>query len=198
LLGFRNDGKVLNWSISVNEIVSPESVVAFWLEAGPKKWFTKDDAFDAEIRGRFLPTYEAAAERRLASWEATADGALALTIVLDQFSRNMFRGSARTFAADALARAVAGRAIARGFDTQLGLPKQSFFYLPFMHAENLADQQRCVDLARQADDANTLKFAEQHADIIRRFGRFPHRNALLGRATTAEEQAFLDSGGFGG
>jgi uncharacterized protein (DUF924 family) len=182
----------------VTEVASPESVVAFWLGAGPKKWFTRDDALDAEIRERFLPTYEAAADGRLASWEATPDGALALTIVLDQFSRNMFRGSTDAFAADALARAVADRAIARGFDRQLGLPKQSFFHLPFMHAENLIDQERCVDLARQSGDANTLKFAELHADIIRRFGRFPHRNAVLGRASTAEEQAFLDAGGFAG
>jgi uncharacterized protein (DUF924 family) len=104
----------------------------------------------------------------------------------------------RAFAADPLAQDIADRAIARGFDTQLGLPKQSFFHLPFMHSENLVDQERCIDLARQSGDANTLKFAEIHADIIRRFGRFPHRNALLGRATTPEEQAFLDSGGFAG
>lgn len=182
----------------MNDVASPESVVAFWLDAGPEKWFKKDEAFDAEIRGRFLPTYEAAAAGRLASWEATAEGALALLIVLDQFPRNMFRGSARAFAADPLARAVADRAIARGFDKQLGLPKQSFFYLPFMHSENLIDQERCVDLCRQAGAEDTLKFAELHADIIRRFGRFPHRNALLGRATTAEEQAFLDAGGFAG
>ncbi len=179
-------------------VVTPEEVVAFWFEAGPKKWFNKDDAFDTEIRKRFLPTYEAAAEGRLTAWEATPEGALALLIVLDQFSRNMFRSSPRAFAADPLARAIADRAIARGFDKQLGLPKQSFFYLPFMHAENLIDQERCVDLSRQSDDANTLKFAELHADIIRRFGRFPHRNGVLGRATTPEEQAFLDSGGFAG
>jgi uncharacterized protein (DUF924 family) len=180
------------------EVATPAEVIAFWFEAGPKKWFNKDTAFDEQIRARFLPTYEAAVEGRLTFWEATAEGALALLIVLDQFPRNMFRGSPRTFAADALARAVAERAIARGFDRQLGLPKQNFFHLPFMHSENLTDQERCVDLARQAGDANTLKFAELHADIIRRFGRFPHRNAVLGRATTPEEQAFLDAGGFAG
>jgi uncharacterized protein (DUF924 family) len=178
--------------------VSPEGVLAFWLEAGPDKWFKKDDAFDTAIRSRFLPAYEAAADGRLAAWEATADGALALIILLDQFSRNMFRGSPRTFAADPLALAIANRAIARGFDEQLELPKRSFFYLPFMHSENLADQERCIDLCRQGGTEDNLKFAEQHADIIRRFGRFPHRNAVLGRVTTEEEQAFLDGGGFAG
>jgi uncharacterized protein (DUF924 family) len=178
--------------------ITPEDVLAFWLEAGPDKWFKKDEAFDAAIRTRFLPAYEAAVDGRLASWEATADGALALVILLDQFSRNMFRGSPRTFAADPLALAIAKRAIARGLDEQLELPKRSFFYLPFMHSENLADQERCIDLCRRGGTEDNLKFAEQHADIIRRFGRFPHRNAVLGRATTEEEQAFLDGGGFAG
>jgi uncharacterized protein (DUF924 family) len=185
-------------TVDSNAAVSPSDVIAFWREAGPQKWFNKDSAFDAAIRERFLPTYEAAAAGGLASWEATADGALALTIVLDQFSRNMFRGSPRTFAADPLARAVADRAIARGFDKQVEASCRAFFYLPFMHAENLIDQQRCVDLCRDAGIEDTLKFAELHADIIRRFGRFPHRNAVLGRATTPAEQAFLDGGGFAG
>jgi len=179
-------------------IAAPADVLAFWFEAGPKKWFTKDATFDAQIREKFLPTYEAAAQGKLAGWKATAEGALALVIVLDQFPRNMFRGSPRMFAADALARAVADRAIARGFDKQLELPKRNFFYLPFMHSENLADQERCVDLCRRLGDANTLKFAKLHADIIRRFGHFPHRSAVLGRSITAEEQAFLDTGGFAG
>lgn len=179
-------------------VATPAEVLDFWFAAGPQKWFSKDDAFDAAIRERFLPTYEAAAAGRLADWEATPEGALALVIVLDQFPRNMFRGSRRTFATDDFALAVAKRAIARGFDRKLELPKRNFFYLPFMHSEKLADQERCVELSRQSGDKNTLKYAELHADIIRRFGRFPHRNALLGRATTAEEQAFLDGGGFAG
>ncbi|MEX0840960.1 MAG: DUF924 family protein [Xanthobacteraceae bacterium] len=182
----------------MKETASPESILAFWFEAGPKKWFTKDAAFDAEIREKFRPTYEAAAQGQLAGREATAEGALALTIVLDQFPRNIFRGSPRAFATDASARGVADRAITRGFDRQMELPKRNFFYLPFMHSENLADQERCIDLCRQAGDENTLKYAELHADIIRRFGRFPHRNAVLGRTTTPEEQAFLDGGGFAG
>ena len=177
--------------------VTPHDVLAFWRAAGPDKWFTKDAAFDDAIRARFLATYEAAAARTLA-WDDTAEGALALLIVLDQFPRNMFRGSARAFAADPLAREVATRAIARGFDQLILVAERSFFYLPFEHSEALADQDRCVVLNRASGDADALKWAELHADIIRRFGRFPHRNAVLGRATTPEEQAFLDGGGFAG
>jgi len=182
----------------VNDIVAPAEVIAFWRDAGPKKWFKKDPAFDAEIKARFLATYEAAAGGKLGAWEANADCALALVIVLDQFSRNMFRKNAKAFAADPLARQVATRAVARGFDQQTPASFRDFFYLPFEHSENLADQERSVALARDTGDADTLKWAELHADIIRRFGRFPHRNAVLGRKTTAEEQAFLDSGGFTG
>ena len=177
--------------------VGPETVLAFWRAAGPDKWFKKDDAFDADIRTRFLATYEAAAAGRLA-WDETAHGALALLIVLDQFPRNMFRGSARAFAADPLARTIASRAIERGFDEVAAPSERSFFYLPFEHSEALADQERCIALNRARGDADAIKWAEQHADIIRRFGRFPHRNKALGRATTPEEQAFLDGGGFAG
>ena len=182
----------------MNAVVSADDVLAFWRAAGPKKWFTKNAAFDAEIIARFLPTYEAAAAGKLNAWEASADGALALLVVLDQFPRNMFRGGARAFAADVLARAVADRAIARGFDQEAKSAERSFFYLPFEHSEDLSDQERCVTLARATGDADTLKWAELHADIIRRFGRFPHRNAVLGRVTTAAEQEFLDGGGFSG
>lgn len=179
-------------------IAAAESVLAFWREAGPEKWFKKDIAFDDEIRARFLETYEAAVAGKLSGWEQTAESALALILVLDQFPRNMFRGDARTFAADPLARAVAGRALARGFDRAMALSDRQFFYLPFEHSETLADQERCCALFRSTGDADLLKWAELHADIIRRFGRFPHRNAVLGRATTLEEQAFLDGGGFKG
>jgi len=182
----------------VNSIALPDDVLAFWRAAGPKKWFTKNSAFDAEITARFLKTYEAAAANALGAWEANAESALALVIVLDQFPRNMFRGTPRAFAADPLARAVADRTIARGFDQEIKLSFRGFFYLPFEHSEDFADQERCVVLARATGDADALKWAEIHADIIRRFGRFPHRNAILGRTTTAAEQAFLDAGGFGG
>ncbi len=178
-------------------LAAAQDVLSFWPAAGPDKWFSKDAAFDAEIRTRFVATYEAAAARAIA-WDGTAEGALALLIVLDQFPRNMFRGSARAFAADPLAREVAARAIARGFDRQIAVAERSFFYLPFEHSESLADQERCVALNRASGDADALKWAELHADIIRRFGRFPHRNAVLGRATTPDEQAFLDGGGFAG
>jgi len=179
-------------------VASADDVLAFWRAAGPKKWFTKDEAFDAEITSRFLATYEAAARGDLSDWEATPEGALALVIALDQFPRNMFRGDPRAFAADALARAVADRALAHGFDQRIAAGERMFFYLPFEHSEALADQERCCDLFRALGDAENLRWAELHADIIRRFGRFPHRNAVLGRTTTPEEQAFLDSGGFAG
>lgn len=179
-------------------IDTPQAVLAFWREAGPKKWFSKSEAFDRRIRVRFLPTYRAAAAGALARWERTPDAALALTIVLDQFPRNMFRASARAFAADPLARQVARRAIARGYDRRVRKRDRQFFYLPFEHSESMPDQERCVALFRATGDAELLKWAKLHADIIRKFGRFPHRNAALGRATTAKEQAFLDSGGFSG
>jgi uncharacterized protein (DUF924 family) len=181
-----------------DDIATPAEVLAFWRAAGPRKWFTKDESFDAELTRRFLFTYEAAAGGRFMRWEETAEGALALVIVLDQFPRNMFRGNARIYAADPLARAVADRALARGFDREVDVRLRSFFYLPFMHSENLADQERCVALYRASGDGDGLKWAEHHADIIRRFGRFPHRNALLDRVSTAEEQAFLEEGGFAG
>jgi uncharacterized protein (DUF924 family) len=177
---------------------APPDVLAFWRAAGPDKWFAKDAAFDAEIGQRFLPTYQAAAASRLAPWEATPDGALALVVALDQFPRNMFRGDARAFATDPLARAITAGAIIRGFDSQVPNELRGFFYLPFEHSEDLADQERCIALNKATGDTENLKWAEIHADIIRRFGRFPHRNAALGRTTTPEEQAFLDGGGFAG
>ena len=179
-------------------IATPDDVLAFWRAAGEQKWFAKNDAFDAEIKSRFLPTYEAAAKGALADWEATPEGALALTIVLDQFPRNMFRRDARAFAADAAARAVADRALARGFDRQVPEDQRLFFYLPFEHSEAMADQDRCCALIKALGNPDLLHWAELHADIIRRFGRFPHRNAVLGRTTTPAEKAYLDADGFAG
>ena len=177
---------------------SAADVLAFWLAAGHKRWFEHDDAFDAAIRARFAATYEDAAAGLLNKWEDDPQGALALVIVLDQFPRNMFRGSERSFATDALARATAERAITRGFDQKTAMPERGFFYLPFEHSEALADQDRSVALFGATGDADSMKWAELHADIIRRFGRFPHRNALLGRSSTPEEQVFLNAGGFAG
>jgi uncharacterized protein (DUF924 family) len=163
----------------------PADVVAFWRAVGPKRWFEKDAALDDDVRRRFLSLHEAAAAGKLTKWEQCAEGALALLILLDQFPRNMFRGQTRAFATDPLARAVAGRAILNGFDGAFP-DMRNFFYLPFEHSELLADQERSIALQKAAGDADGRKWAEIHADIIRRFGRFPHRNAVLGRVTTPE------------
>jgi len=180
----------------VEASVTPAGILAFWRDAGPDRWYTPDDAFDVEVRRRYLDLWRKAAAGELSSWETSDDGALALVIVLDQFPRNLFRGDARTYASDALAREVAHRAVDRGVDARIDPALREFLYLPFMHSEHLPDQLRCIELSRAAGHAENLKWAKHHADIIRRFGRFPHRNRLLGRATTLEEQAFLDKGGF--
>ena len=181
-------------------------VLDFWFGAPdsrergrPRKlWFTKSGALDAEIRRRFLPLWEKAARGELSAWQQTPLASLALVVVLDQFPRNMFRGLARMYASDPLALAATRRALVRGFDQQVPQSDRRFFYLPLEHSEQLDDQEHCVALARCYGDDEFTKYAEQHADIIRRFGRFPHRNPILGRTTTPEEQAFLDGGGFAG
>jgi uncharacterized protein (DUF924 family) len=175
---------------------TPGEILAFWREAGRERWYKSDAAFDALVRSRFLALWQKAVAGKLSSWEASDEGALALVIVLDQFPRNMFRGDIRTYSSDALAREVASRAIDRGADLRVDAGLLEFLYMPFMHSEQLADQLRCIDLFRNAGNAENLKYAEHHADIIRRFGRFPHRNRILERRTTPEEQAFLDQGGF--
>ena len=175
---------------------SPHDVVGFWRDAGPGRWFKKDVAFDAEFKGRFEPAHHAAATGALDTWSEDAEGALALLILLDQLPRNAWRGSGHMFATDGKALAVARAAIDAGFDRQVDETLRAFFYMPFMHSESLADQERCVELC--ADLADNLRFAILHRDIIQRFGRFPHRNAALGRSTTPEEQRFLDDGGFAG
>jgi uncharacterized protein (DUF924 family) len=177
-------------------VATSDELLSFWRAAGPDRWFASDAAFDAEIRRRFLATYEAAAVGRLSDWEEAAEGALALTIALDQFPRNMFRGAPRAFTTDPLARAIARRAIARGFDAQMPVRERNFFYLPFEHSEDLSDQEYSVALAESTGDAENIKWARLHDDVIRRFGRFPHRNEILGRVSTPEEIAFLKSGGF--
>ena len=176
---------------------SPNEVVKFWRDAGPERWFRKDVAFDAQFRERFAAEHEAAARGDLAGWQDSAEGALALLILLDQYPRNSFRNTARMFATDAQAVAIADTAITRGFDRVVGDDMRRFFYLPFMHSEQLADQERSVALYR-ALDGDGLRYAEIHRDAIARFGRFPHRNPVLGRAMTAEERKYLDEGGFAG
>lgn len=178
--------------------IGPEEVVAFWRESGPQKWFTKDAGFDGSVRERFLALREQAAAGALDDWAETPTGALALILLLDQFSRNLFRGSAAAFAKDDTAVAIARLAVDRGHDFGVEPGLRQFFYMPFMHSERLEDQERCVRLSHSLDDKGTLPYARDHARIIRRFGRFPHRNPVLGRHTTPAEQAFLDAGGFAG
>jgi len=177
---------------------SASEVVTFWQDAGPEKWFAKDDGFDAGIRQRFLGLWQSAAEGRLSGWETRAESTLGLLILLDQFPRNMFRGTARAFASDRLARDIANRAIARGFDQSVSAELRPFFYLPLEHSETLADQERSLALFQALGDPENLKFARHHRDIIARFGRFPHRNAILGRESTPEELAFLEEDDFRG
>ncbi|WNJ92462.1 DUF924 family protein [Bosea sp. 685] len=177
---------------------SAAQIVTFWREAGPDKWFAKDAAFDAEIHRRFLAVHEAAAAGKLTDWEATPEDVYALLILLDQFPRNLFRGSPRAFATDAMALGIAERAVARGFDRAFTPPESRFIYMPFMHAEDLRHQERCIALCAASDDPDGVKFAEIHREIIRDFGRFPHRNPVLGRTTTEAEHAFLNEGGFSG
>ena len=174
---------------------TPEDVVTFWREAGPVRWFEKSKAFDDEFRRRFLAAHEDAAAERLASWAHTPDGALALLILLDQFPRNSFRGTPRMYATDPLARRYADAAIAAGFDARVDPAMRFFFFLPFAHSEDPADQERSVALhaAIGAD-----QHATRHRGIVLRFGRFPHRNAILGRESTEEERRFLEEGGFAG
>ena len=172
-------------------------VVAFWRDAGFKAWFSKDEDFDDRFRSRFAQAHEAAVRGELAGWEASPEGALALILLLDQFPRNCFRDTSRMFASDALAVVAADRAIAAGHDLAIEPELRAFFYLPYEHAEDLALQDKSVELTRPLG-GEWLRYAEVHRDIIQRFGRFPHRNKLLGRRTTPEEQQFLAAGGFAG
>lgn len=175
----------------------PHEVVRFWRSAGPARWFKHSPQFDAEFRSRFLAAHEAAAAGALASWRDHAEGALALVLLLDQFPRNAFRGTPRMYATDAQARQVADAALAARLDQEVETELRQFFHLPFMHSEELVDLERCVAL-NEALGGESLRFALHHRDIIRRFGRFPHRNAVLGRKSTPEELRFLAEGGFGG
>ena len=173
------------------------SVVHFWDAAGPERWFRKDDAFDEAFRQRLGALHLQAARGELDAWAASAEGALALLILLDQFPRNAFRGSARMYATDAQARAIAHQAMAAGLDLQVPQRLRNFMYLPLMHSEDPADQALCVQKTR-ALGGEPQRFAEHHADIVARFGRFPHRNAVLGRPSTPQELEFIAAGGFGG
>jgi uncharacterized protein (DUF924 family) len=171
--------------------------IEFWRVAGPERWFAKDADFDCRFRERFLSLHEAATLGALADWRATPKGALALVLLLDQFPRNAFRDTPLMYASDAMARVVAAAAIDAGHDLAVEADLRLFFYLPFGHSENLTDQDRSVEINRRLGKSD-LSHAERHRRIVRRFGRFPHRNPILGRTMTQEDQRFLDEGGDAG
>jgi uncharacterized protein (DUF924 family) len=175
--------------------MTPKEIVAFWNQVGEKRWFAVCPTLDAETRRRFETVWQDARDGRLADWEQTAEGSLALVILLDQFPRNMFRGTAKAFSTDALAREVAQRAVANGYDTNLPEALRVFFYLPFMHSEDVADQDRCVALIeeRLGRDSRNYPFALGHREIVRQFGRFPARNKALERTSSLAEEQFLDA-----
>ena len=173
-------------------------IIGFWRNAGPGKWFARDAAFDTEFGRRFTTGHHAAARGEYAAWMESAEGALALLILLDQFPRNCFRGDAHSYATDGLARHYARRAVEAGFDLRVDDALRLFFYLPFEHSESIADQDRSMELFGGIGDPELMKYAQLHRDLIVRFGRFPHRNAALGRESTREEIDYLASGGFSG
>lgn len=178
--------------------MNPRDLIDYWMAQPDERLFSVDPAFDAELAGRFAGLHADAAAGRLDGWRETVDGRLGLVLLLDQLSRNLARGTPAMFAHDAQALHVANMAIAAGDRMALPLAEYRWHVIPFMHSEKLADQQRCVELCRDAGLDGTLPHAIEHRDIIARFGRFPHRNRLLGRDTTPEEQEFLDGGGFAG
>ncbi|TYT26197.1 DUF924 domain-containing protein [Luteimonas viscosa] len=170
-------------------------VIAFWREAGYDRWFNGGAAFDGQCRERLLDAHFAAARREHDDWMESGEGALALLILLDQIPRNVFRGSAHAFATDPLALHYARRAVDAGLDAQVDAGLRAFVYLPFEHSEALDDQHRAVALFDALGDAGYAKYARAHLEVIERFGRFPHRNHVLGRINTPQEQAWLDAGG---
>ena len=182
-------------------MVGPEEVLSFWLdEVGPDGWYNQDEALDAEVRKRFLSTWEAACEGKFSLWLTYPSGALAYTILTDQFPRNMFRSEGRAFATDRAALSAAKAAIDKKWDMRIDEPARQFFYLPLMHSENLCDQERCVRLMckrmSKSSESNLLH-AREHREVIRQFGRFPYRNEALRRETTACEMTFVTQGGYG-
>lgn len=183
--------------VARDSLKGAEDVVAFWREAGPGMWFAKDREFDRRFRERFADLYAAAKGGMLEHWQRTATGSLGLILLLDQYPRNSFRGTPAMYATDADARRAADIAIAAGHDREVEPGLQVFMYLPFGHSESLADQDRAVELVRRLGEPD-LSHAMRHRDIIRQFGRFPHRNPILGRTMRPEEQRYLDNGGYAG
>ena len=174
--------------------VTPAAVLEFWFKQDRKAWFEKNPAFDEDLRARFLPLHEKAVTGQLESWKNEPKSCLALVILLDQVPRNTFRGAARAFASDALALCAARAIVDRGWDQAMTADEQMFAYLPFEHSESLVDQEHSLQLFEGNEN---YEWARRHWEIVRRFGRFPHRNAALGRANTPEEIEFLKQPGSG-
>lgn len=181
-------------------MATPEQVLKFWLEElGEDGWYAGGAELDAEITRRFLPTWEDARRGKLEHWRQTPEGKLALLLVLDQFPRNMFRDDARAFSTDGMALKLANKAIHRRWDLRIKEPERQFFYLPLMHSECRTDQDRCVRLILTRlpqTGAHNLLHARAHRAVIRSYGRFPYRNAVLGRVSTPEERAYMEAGGY--
>ncbi len=175
--------------------MNPAEIVSFWRAAGRRQWFNGGPAFDVECRSRFEAAHFAASRRELDDWASSAEGALALCLLLDQIPRNIFRNSGHAFATDGLALQHSRQAVDAGLDQQIEAELRAFFYLPFEHSETLADQHRALELFEALGIEHYRRYAEAHLEVIERFGRFPHRNRALGRISTAEEQAWLDAGG---
>ena len=182
-------------------MVTPEEVLSFWLdEVGPSGWYKADDALDQEIRDRFEDAWDGAMQGRHALWLTYPSGVLAYIILLDQFPRNMFRDTGKAFSSDRFALAAAKQAIGKNWDLKIDEPARQFFYLPLMHSENLADQDRCVRLMLHRmpeHGASNLLHARAHREVIRKFGRFPYRNGALGRRSSETERSYVSGGGYG-
>ena len=180
--------------------MEPNKILEFWFdELKPEDWFTGGEEVDDRIRARFLKVWEEAVDGKFASWAVTADGALALVIVFDQFPRNMFRGSGKSFASDALALKTAAEAIDAGQDMELNEVRRRFLYMPYMHSEKIPELTRCVELMEtKFAEANpeVVLHAKAHIEVVRLFGRFPYRNEALGRNSTPEEKEWLAAGGY--
>jgi uncharacterized protein (DUF924 family) len=173
-------------------------ITGFWMRAGPSRWFTKDAAFDGALSVRFRDALAEARGGAFDHWGATPEGALALVLLLDQVSRNIHRGSPLAFAGDAKALALAKRSAGLGYHHHFPAPQAQWFFMPYEHAEDIDAQWRCVALFQTMGLSEMVHYARIHLDIIQRFGRFPHRNPVLGRVSTDEEIAFLKAGGFSG
>lgn len=181
----------------MSDIATVDQIVDFWLhEVGEKGWYERSDSLDARIRDRFRKTWDQAVALAPA-WSGTPRSALAALILTDQFPRNMFRDDPRAFATDTLARQIADDAIAAGFDLQTDPPERQFFYMPFEHSEHLPDQDRSIALFAERMPGESLTHARLHRDTIATFGRFPWRNAALGRKPTAAETRVMAAGGYG-